>query len=228
MSQSRIIVNINPTIKNVNPTISINDNAFYVENKSGEELFSEFYLNTNLLPKPKDETGITNMNISITQPNSTIRSAIYQYKNTTNITNIAAKSSFETTNKSFSTITFKSPLNGIFNFVGDYTNTISNFSNQFKANKLEIIKPSGNIKSTTFNFYFDTELIGVIIYDPSENSYTATSNNSIFNYQNLVILANKAIVHYTQFPNKDPVTPEIFNAMYSMNAYALNRALNFV
>jgi hypothetical protein len=139
-------------------------------------------------------------------------------------------------NSSIITFTDISNNSNAVSFNGNYINQITGYSvTNLSSNYLGVTQPTSSDKKTYFNFsYISSNGIftptGTIVYDPEQNAYTSTANSTLLNYQNLLILANKSIVHYTKYGNNnnDPVTTAIFNAMFNMNSYAFNRLVNYV
>jgi len=215
---STIVVQVYPD-KPEKPTVTIYDNEYQ---PSSFNLFSDSRNSGSSCNSTKYIADV--ITSSINNIDST-----YTYTNTIT-SNPTYTSSYLTTTTNESLFINFTPVKiyaNTIDIIGNY-NSPSQYYTIFSANQLEIIKPSDKDPLTYFNFYNinTTKSIGTITYNPSENSYTAHSSNSLDNYQNLVILANNSIVYYTNYPNNDVITPLIFDAMFAMNSYAFNRLFN--
>ena len=215
---STIVVQVFPN-KPENPTVSIYDNGYQTSNFN---LFSDYNVSGSYCNSTKYIANVVTSSIN--------KDSKYTYNNTITSNPSYTTSYFTTSTTTETSFINFTPENGkanIVNIIGNY-NSSSQYSTIFSANQLEIIESTDNVKLTYFNFYNinTTKSIGTITYNPSENSYTAHASNSLDNYQNLVLLSNNSIVHYTNYPNNDVITPLIFDAMFAMNSYAFERLFN--
>jgi hypothetical protein len=235
---SQVTVQLVQPIGSSNISLTITDSGYLPETFN----VSSNGINTTSTSTSTSGAITTNYNAKIMVASINNGKSNYNYTNTiiSQPNLIYTTSYFTTTTSEFSSITFTpSDTDGFINtneeiIQGDYTNNQTGYNNPFAANYLQVVSPTSD-PNTYYNFIYinsynnTSQVIGQIIYNHSQNTYTAQSTISLYNYQNLVLLANKSIAHYTNYPGpSDPITPLIFDAMFEMNSYAFNRLLNYI